>query len=69
VPALNREESVSFRPDKDGGVFVADIGNGRTIHLTERDIDKLIGAVGRRVSPAKARMMRFKVRPRAKVDQ
>ena len=57
---------MTFRPTDDGGVMVADVGNRRAIHLTDADVNRLIAATGRRVSPAKARMLRYPVTTPAK---
>jgi hypothetical protein len=61
VLTLNGEE-LTFRPDEDGGVVVVDVGSRRAIHLTDADVNRLIAATGRRVSPAKARMLRYRAK-------
>jgi hypothetical protein len=57
-------DPVAFRPDNDGGMVIFDVGNRRAIHLTEKGLNRLIAATGRRLSPSKARMMRFQIRPK-----
>ncbi|MGB7166415.1 MAG: hypothetical protein WBD70_25385 [Mycobacterium sp.] len=44
-------------PDDEGGAIIT-----QAIHLTDADINRLIAATGRRVSPAKARMLRYRVK-------
>lgn len=56
-------EPLTFRPTADGGVAVVDVGNLRAIYLTDADVNRLIAATGRRTSPAKARMLRYQIRP------
>lgn len=46
--------------DDEGGAVIA-----HAVHLTADDIDRLLAATGRRVSPAKARMLRYRVKASA----
>ena len=44
-------EPVAFKPDKNGDVFVVDVGERRAIHVKERAIDRLTGAAADRLRP------------------
>lgn len=61
LTAAADDNPVSIVPDNDGGAVIT---QAQTVHLSEKDIDKLLATVGRRVSPCKARMLRYKVQPR-----
>lgn len=54
------------RPKGNPPTIVADDEGGATLnddlHLTAKDIARLLATTGRRVSPAKARMLRYPVK-------